>query len=150
MLMTTDNDSRSVSSLPINRGIGGFKPYTLKEYKELQKHSNFDMGGLGPNIGADEWQREKDKREKMLEFANKIRVNSMQRSPVFQAKKSEEGMFGNLRNSSMDSGSRIQKPLRMIPERSGNYNELQEDDALYQLEQQYESKNGNFGRNRQY
>ena len=145
----TDNDSRSVSSLPIQRGPDGFKPYTLKEYKELQKHSKFDMGGLGPNIGAEEWQKEKEKREKMLEFANKVRMNSMQRSPMFQAKKSEESMFGNLRNASMDSGARFQKPLRMIPERSGIYNEMQEDDALNQLEQQFVSKNGKFAGHRQ-
>jgi hypothetical protein len=45
-------------------------PYTVKEFQNLQKmSSNIHRGGLGPNVGTNEWQSKKQKTEKMNEFA---------------------------------------------------------------------------------
>lgn len=48
-----------------------YKPYTLKEYKELEK-VGVVLGGLGPNIGTKEWEEKKEKMKKMEEYAKKV------------------------------------------------------------------------------
>jgi len=52
-----------------------FKPYTLREYKEKNTESDqvySKLGGLGPNIGGERWQREYDKRQRIKEFSYKL------------------------------------------------------------------------------
>ena len=47
-----------------------YKPYTLKDYKEI---INVDtLGGLGANIGTEEWEKKKEKMDKMSEYAKNI------------------------------------------------------------------------------
>ena len=47
-----------------------YKPYTLKDYKEI---INVDtLGGLGANIGTEEWEKKKEKMEKMAEYSKNI------------------------------------------------------------------------------
>ena len=48
-----------------------YKPYTLKEYKELEK-VGVVLGGLGPNIGTKEWEEKKKKMQKMEEYSKKV------------------------------------------------------------------------------
>jgi hypothetical protein len=36
-------------------------------------------GGLGANIGNDDWQKAKSKQQTMIEFANNVKVNNNQR-----------------------------------------------------------------------
>ena len=48
-----------------------YRPYTLKEYKELEK-VGVVLGGLGPNIGTKEWEEKKEKMKKMEEYASRI------------------------------------------------------------------------------
>ena len=47
-----------------------YKPYTLKDYKEIV---NVDtLGGLGANIGTEEWEKKKEKMDKMSEYAKNL------------------------------------------------------------------------------
>ena len=47
-----------------------YKPYTLKDYKEI---INVDtLGGLGANIGTEEWEKKKEKMDKMSEYSKNI------------------------------------------------------------------------------
>ena len=47
-----------------------YKPYTLKDYKEI---INVDtLGGLWANIGTEEWEKKKEKMDKMSEYAKNI------------------------------------------------------------------------------
>ena len=48
-----------------------YKPYTLKDYKELEK-AGVILGSLGPNIGTKEWEEKKKKMQKMEEYSRKI------------------------------------------------------------------------------
>ena len=48
-----------------------YKPYTLKEYKELEK-VGVVLGKLGPNIGTKEWEEKKKKMQKMEEYSKKV------------------------------------------------------------------------------
>eukprot|EP00357_Protocruzia_adherens_P027103 CAMPEP_0114981958 /NCGR_PEP_ID=MMETSP0216-20121206/5830_1 /TAXON_ID=223996 /ORGANISM="Protocruzia adherens, Strain Boccale" /LENGTH=671 /DNA_ID=CAMNT_0002343681 /DNA_START=43 /DNA_END=2058 /DNA_ORIENTATION=- len=51
-----------------------YKPYTLRDFRELQASKNIKLGGLGPNTNTEEWKRQRDKRNKMEEFSKNIRV----------------------------------------------------------------------------
>lgn len=57
-----------------------YKPYTLREYKDMfDKADDFVTkvrGGLGANIGGDKWQKENEKRQRMKEFASKMKQQS--------------------------------------------------------------------------
>ena len=47
-----------------------YKPYTLKDYKDIM---NVDtLGGLGANIGTEDWNKKKEKMDKMNEYAKNI------------------------------------------------------------------------------
>ena len=47
-----------------------YKPYTLKDYKEI---INVDrVGGLGANICTEEWEKKKEKMDKMSEYSKNI------------------------------------------------------------------------------
>ncbi len=68
-------DSKSGSRRSVN-----YKPYTLREYKDMSnKEVNFvekKRGGLGANIGGDEWQKQQEKRQRMKEFASRVKKQS--------------------------------------------------------------------------
>lgn len=41
---------------------GSYKRYTVKDYKQLQQTvQSLKMGGLGANIGSEEWEKAKKK-----------------------------------------------------------------------------------------
>ena len=60
-----------------------YKPYTLREYRERFNSSekeefNYKMrGGLGADIGGDEWMKEHEKRARMKQFASKVKNKNM-------------------------------------------------------------------------
>lgn len=53
---------------------GNYKPHTLKDYRQLQSTvQSLKMGGLGANIGTEEWERAKKKVEAAQEYAKSLR-----------------------------------------------------------------------------
>ncbi|CAI2366711.1 unnamed protein product [Moneuplotes crassus] len=60
--------------------VSGYSPYTLKSYKEKFCQKSTPMGGLGSNIGSQDWQKAMDKRNRMhllaksIEFENKKKL----------------------------------------------------------------------------
>lgn len=65
-----------------NRRSINYKPYTLRQYKDKvgqeQLFTEKTRGGLGANIGGEEWQKENEKRQRMKEFANRVKQNQGQ------------------------------------------------------------------------
>lgn len=63
-----------------NRNSVNYKPYTLREYKDNfdkeEKANSKKRGGLGANIGGDEWLKQQQKRQRMKEFANRVKQQS--------------------------------------------------------------------------
>ena len=45
-----------------------FKPHSVKEYKQMASQP-IKLGGLGPNIGHEEWEKAKKKQEQIQEYA---------------------------------------------------------------------------------
>eukprot|EP00826_Nyctotherus_ovalis_P029082 TRINITY_DN2293_c0_g1_i4.p1 TRINITY_DN2293_c0_g1~~TRINITY_DN2293_c0_g1_i4.p1 ORF type:complete len:433 (+),score=118.90 TRINITY_DN2293_c0_g1_i4:139-1437(+) len=54
-----------------------YKPYSLKDYKEIKPTKYYQLGGLGANIGNDQWKSRHEKLEKMNQYAR--RANSYNR-----------------------------------------------------------------------
>ena len=51
-----------------------YKQYTIKDYKQLQSTvQSLKMGGLGANIGSEEWEKAKRKADAAQEYAKSIR-----------------------------------------------------------------------------
>lgn len=55
-----------------------YKPYSLSEYKDMQStHNSYKFGGLGANIGSEDWERAKRKREMQRQFAQSVKEQNM-------------------------------------------------------------------------
>jgi len=59
-----------------------YKPHNLKEYKDLKK-APVRLGGLGPNTNTDEWQKTREKKDKMTEFSQNVKLFNSQRTTGF-------------------------------------------------------------------
>jgi hypothetical protein len=49
-----------------------YKPYSLKEYKDLG-NEKITFGGLGPNIGTKEWEEKANKMKKVNEYSENLK-----------------------------------------------------------------------------
>ncbi len=52
----------------------GYNPYTLKDYKHLKDLPNSRAGGLGANMGGEEWEKAQRKREAQREYERNLRM----------------------------------------------------------------------------
>ena len=76
---TTNTNTTNLSNLSSGRVCSAYsrsrfveyKPYTLKEYKEMER-VGVVLGGLGPNIGTKEWEEKREKMRKMEEYAKRV------------------------------------------------------------------------------
>ncbi len=50
---------------------GTYKPYTLKDYKQIAS-TKIVLGGLGPNTGTREWEEKQQKMRRMEEYASSV------------------------------------------------------------------------------
>lgn len=51
----------------------GYKPYTVKDYKKIDKE--IDMGKLGADFGTKEWNEKRERMNKMKEYGNLVLIN---------------------------------------------------------------------------
>lgn len=64
-----ENRSKSVNTSKIN-----YKPYTLKDYKDLiPTMGRINKGGLGANIGGEDWEKRQDRIRKMKDFQIEVK-----------------------------------------------------------------------------
>jgi hypothetical protein len=58
-----------------------FKPYNLKDYKDIMDLNKIQYKGLGPNINTDQYKMERLKNERRAEFAQQVKImNAMKLS----------------------------------------------------------------------
>ena len=53
-----------------------YQMHSFKDYKQLKQmyDQNYKrLGGLGPNVGSEEWSLKKEKQEKMREYVQSLR-----------------------------------------------------------------------------
>lgn len=68
-------ENLKASGNPLSRAE--YKPYSLKDYKEIKPSKYYELGGLGANIGNEQWKSRHEKLEKMSQYAR--RANSYNR-----------------------------------------------------------------------
>lgn len=112
---------------------GTYKPYTLKDYKEISQ-AKIVMGSLGPNTGTKEWEERQLKLKKMEEYATAIkqnhksalRVKKETPQEVLERQKREK-IEASSRNKSSEYAKLIKPRSRMAYDSSGLDNEMRED-----------------------
>ncbi|CDW77089.1 UNKNOWN [Stylonychia lemnae] len=68
-----------------------YKPYSVKDYKQMQQTSqSMKLGGLGANIGSQEWENAKKKQEQAQEFAKQVKLQNQQKPQTSQSSKKKE------------------------------------------------------------
>ena len=66
------------------------------------------LGGLGPNIGSDEWERAQRKKEAALKYAEEIRLNASANPPP--VKKKEKPKEKTAREKALEFAKNVPKP----------------------------------------
>lgn len=51
-----------------------FKPYSLKDYKDIMDLNKIQYKGLGPNINTEQYKMERLKNERRAEFAQQVKI----------------------------------------------------------------------------
>lgn len=93
-----------------------YKPYTLKEYKERHADgAQLKMGGLGANIGTDDWVMRNSKLQAMKNFASKVNVENRARSQNPPPRRKEEKKEVSNRKKALEFAKNIPKPK--VPEK---------------------------------
>lgn len=108
-----DGDQSKPRSLSNNYGEG-YKPYTLKDYKNKLVNENFKYGGLGANINTEEWFEKKNKISKINKYSENIKEansqktganpNYFQKNPSSYVDYQEELSHKNPKKSKVETG----------------------------------------------
>jgi len=101
------------SAQKVNRTA--YKPYSLRDYKDVKSRAAVQLGGLGPNTNTSEWQKEKEKRNKMAEFSQNVKMFNSRRliggtDTGFKPKDEKER---SRRDVALEFARNIPKPVRV-------------------------------------
>lgn len=114
-----------------------YKPYSLKEYKERHiDPKGYQLGGLGANIGTEEWQQRNSKLQAMKSFASKVKVENRARSMNPPKRRKEEPKEKSKREKAIEFAKNVPKPKAPAPKKSKitKLNSMQENDDLYMFD----------------
>lgn len=79
---SAQNPGAEDRSKTVSPGKDGFKPYSYKDYKEMKNRIPTKLGGLGANINTEEWQKRKEKMEKMAAFSQEVKHYNSQKNLI--------------------------------------------------------------------
>lgn len=100
-----------------------YKPYTYKDYAEIQKTANSTLQrGLGPNINTEDWLIKKEKIDKMNNFSQYVKLfNSKKISDEPRFERDFDDKINNnsksKREKALDFAKNIPKPMIIAPKR---------------------------------
>ncbi len=116
-----------------------YKPYTLRDYKEIKPEKYSALGGLGANVGGDKWQLQRGKLDRMTEYAKGAKKFNRERMTGFSKRLSapskvimpevEEAIKRKRRM--MDYAKQIPRPKRTVegtPFSEGGAVDIREDE----------------------
>lgn len=66
------SQSSNVSILSAPSSIK-YRPYGIKDYREIKPKNYYTLGGLGPNLGGKEWQKRNERARRMQKYAKTIK-----------------------------------------------------------------------------
>lgn len=89
-----------------------FTPYTLKDYHSIKPQTYYQLGGLGPNVGSEEWLQKKNLNEKRINYGLNVYLINAARLPLLpmNVKKSVE-KEENPRDRAWRFAQNVPKPL---------------------------------------
>lgn len=94
-----------------DKNKAAYKPYSLKEYKEkLTDPKMYRLGGLGANVGTEEWQQRNNKLQAMKYFAGKVKVENRARSMNQPKQKKEQVKELSKREKALLFAKNVPKP----------------------------------------
>ncbi|CAD8122147.1 unnamed protein product [Paramecium sonneborni] len=133
----SQNQSKIFSIKDDKNSILNYKPYTLSQYKllKLQPILKNPGQGLGPTLSIEKWQKQKDKMDRMLEFAEHVKVEHRQFKQ--RIPKSEPKQV-TVRQKGLEFARNILKPIAPSPMRkkSISKNSVENDELI-----EYEMRN---------
>ncbi|TNV83972.1 hypothetical protein FGO68_gene1885 [Halteria grandinella] len=115
-----------------------YKQHTLQDYKNLQQAvQSMRMGGLGANIGSEEWEKARKKQEFYAEFGKQIRLQNMQK-PL--QKKTNVEKEVSRRERALEFARQVPKPkikqqCEQFEETAKSNGALGQDEWNFQLQQ---------------
>ncbi|CAD8204357.1 unnamed protein product [Paramecium octaurelia] len=132
------NQSKNFSIKDDKNSILNYKPYTLSQYKllKLQPILRNPGQGLGPTLSIEKWQQQKEKMDRMLEFAEHVKAEH--RHFKQKISKSQPKQV-TVRQKGLEFARNILKPIEPSPMRkkSISKNSVENDELLeYELRNQ--------------
>jgi Jhy protein len=80
------------------------------------------LGGLGANIGSDDWEKAKRKKEAIQEYAKQLRMVNTAKPPT-QKRREEETREKTAREKALEFAKNVPKPRRRVEREEDNLNE---------------------------
>ncbi|CAK61263.1 unnamed protein product (macronuclear) [Paramecium tetraurelia] len=132
------NQSKNFSIKDDKNSIFNYKPYTLSQYKllKLQPILRNPGQGLGPTLSIEKWQQQKEKMDRMLEFAEHVKAEHRHFKQKISKSQPKEV---TVRQKGLEFARNILKPIEPSPMRkkSISKNSVENDELLeYELRNQ--------------
>jgi len=80
-----------------------YKPYTIKEFRELNT-ANVILGGLGPNTGTKEWEQKNKKMKKIKDYAEGLKTNTKVLMPMLET---PDDLIEKMKKDKIESSTRF-------------------------------------------
>ncbi|CDW74030.1 UNKNOWN [Stylonychia lemnae] len=94
---------------------GLYKPYSVKEYKQMQQTSQqIKLGGLGANIGGEDWEKAKKKQEQIQEYAKQLRLQNINKPPPIKKNREEKPKEKTARDKAIEFSKNVPKPKMRV------------------------------------
>lgn len=105
------SDSSHLNKSYENQTKKEFSPYTIKDYNAIKVKTYYELGGLGPNVGTNEWIQKKQLMKKRLSYGKNVYYLNAAKLPLLPVKsftdnKEEE----NSRTRALKFAKNIVKP----------------------------------------
>ena len=76
----------------------------------VSTQQNLRLGGLGPNVGNDEWEKAKKKKDQIQEYAKNLKIMNQVKPQPVQKKKDEKPKEKTAREKALEFSKNVPKP----------------------------------------
>lgn len=104
----TYRETNAVASV---RSSLDYVPYTLREYEAIRPTQYQELGGLGPALGSEEWKRQKEARDRRIEYSRLVHDVNSQRLPgtIALMKDRDRKKLSTARDAELDYLSKLSR-----------------------------------------
>ncbi len=87
----------------------------------MQTTQNIKLGGLGANVGGEDWEKAKRKKEAIQEYAKNLRMQNTQKPPV-KRRETEDTREKTAREKALEFAKNVPKPKKKVENINGEDN----------------------------